>query len=79
MKTKKHNLKVVFGVCYLLVICVSLFILFWMRISKEYESSAVPFPKGYREWTDLECEMISDENAPVGVRKIYTGIPDVQE
>ena len=79
MKTKKHNLKVVFGVCYLLVICVSLFILFWMRISKEYESTAVPFPKGYREWTDLECEMISDENAPVGVRKIYTGIPDVQE
>ena len=79
MKTKKRNLKSVFGICYLLVICVSLFILFWMIISKEYESISLPFSTGYVEWDDLECEVIPDEDAPAGVRKIYTGIPDVQE
>lgn len=79
MKIKEEKAKIVFGICYLLVVCLSLFILFWMIVSKEYESTALPFSRGYGEWNDLECEVISDEDAPAGVRKIYTGVPNVQE
>lgn len=79
MKTKEYNLKHVYGLCYLLVVCAALFILIWLVVSKEYDACNSQFPMGYREWTDLDCVVISDESAPAGIQKIYTGIPKVQE